>query len=48
MLLSEANMRGSKAAPVLYLADLARLPESTVLLAMPPRPSRCLLSGAFG
>ena len=42
MLLSEANMRGSKAAPVLCLADLARLPESTVLLAMPPRhPDAC-------
>ncbi len=42
MLLSEANMRGSKAAPVLYLADLARLPESTALLAMPPRhPDAC-------
>jgi len=37
MLLSEANMRGSKAAPILYLADLARLPASTALLVMPPR-----------
>ena len=35
-LLSEANMRGRKAAPVLYLADLARLPSSTALLVMPP------------
>ena len=42
MLLSEANMRGGKAASVLYLADLARLPESTALLAMPPRhPDVC-------
>ena len=30
-------MRGSKAAPILYLADLARLPASTALLVMPPR-----------
>ena len=37
MLLSDANMRGSKAEPMLYLADLARLPESTTLLVMPPR-----------
>jgi error-prone DNA polymerase len=37
MLLSEANMRGSKAAPILYLADIARLPASTALLVMPPR-----------
>ena len=37
MLLSEANMRGSKAAPILYLADIARLPTSTALLVMPPR-----------
>jgi error-prone DNA polymerase len=36
MLLSEANMRGSKAAPILYLADIARLPASTALLVMPP------------
>ena len=37
MLLSEANMRGSKAAPILYLADIARLPANTALLVMPPR-----------
>ena len=37
VLLSEANMRGSKAAPVLYLADLARLTAGTMLLVMPPR-----------
>ncbi len=37
MLLSNANMRGSKAAPLLYLDDIARLPESTALLVMPPR-----------
>ncbi|MDC1383290.1 error-prone DNA polymerase [Candidatus Puniceispirillum sp.] len=37
MLLSEANMRGSKGAPVLYLSDLARLRESTALLVMPPQ-----------
>ena len=42
MLLSEANMRGSKAAPSLHLADLARLPKSTALLVMPPRhPDAC-------
>ena len=35
-LLSEANIRGSKASPVLHLADLARLPSSTALLVMPP------------
>ena len=37
ILLSKANMRGSKAAPVLYLSDIAHLPESTALLVMPPR-----------
>ena len=36
VLLSEANLRGSKAAPVLHLADLARLSSSTALLVMPP------------
>jgi error-prone DNA polymerase len=36
-LLSEANLRGSKAAPVLHLADLARLPSSTAWLIVPPR-----------
>jgi len=36
VLLSEANMRGSKAAPVLYIADLARLPPSTACLVIPP------------
>ena len=37
VLLSEANLRGSKAAPVLHLADFSRLAKSTVLLVMPPR-----------
>ena len=37
VLLSEANLRGSKAAPVLHLADLSRLAASTALLVMPPR-----------
>ena len=37
VLLSEANLRGSKAEPVLHLADLARLADSTALLVMPPR-----------
>ncbi|MGC6519709.1 MAG: error-prone DNA polymerase [Candidatus Puniceispirillaceae bacterium] len=37
VLLSEANLRGSKADPVLHLADLARLADSTALLVMPPR-----------
>ena len=36
VLLSEANMRGNKAAPVLYLADLSRLAANTMLLVMPP------------
>ena len=36
VLLSEANMRGSKAAPVLYVADLARLSTSVAVLVMPP------------
>ena len=36
MLLSEANLRGSKAAPIMHLADLARLSASTALLVMPP------------
>ena len=36
VLLSEANLRGSKASPVLHLADLARLSSSTALLVMPP------------
>ena len=36
-LLSEANLRGSKAAPVLHLADFSRLAKSTALLVMPPR-----------
>ena len=36
VLLSEANLRGSKAAPVLHLADLARLAPTTALLVMPP------------
>ena len=36
VLLSEANMRGSKGAPVLYLADLARVTSGTRLLVMPP------------
>ncbi len=36
VLLSEANMRGSKAAPVLYVADLARLSTGVAVLAMPP------------
>jgi len=35
-LLSAANMRGTKAAPILHLADLARLPARTALLVMPP------------
>ena len=37
VLLSEANLRGSKAAPVLHLADFSRLAKSTALLVMPPR-----------
>ena len=37
MLLSEANLRGSKASPVLHLADLSRLAVGTALLVMPPR-----------
>ena len=37
VLLSEANLRGSKASPVLHLADFSRLAASTVLLVMPPR-----------
>ena len=37
MLLSEANLRGSKAAPVLHFADFSRLAKSTALLVMPPR-----------
>jgi error-prone DNA polymerase len=36
VLLSEGNLRGTKAAPVLHLADLARLAASTALLVMPP------------
>jgi error-prone DNA polymerase len=36
VLLSEANLRGQKAAPCCYLADLARLPASAVLVVMPP------------
>ncbi|MGB2311720.1 MAG: PHP domain-containing protein, partial [Candidatus Puniceispirillaceae bacterium] len=36
MLLSEANLRGSKAAPIMHLADLARLSASTALRVMPP------------
>ena len=36
MLLSEANLRGSKAAPIMHLADLARLSASTALLVIPP------------
>jgi len=36
VLLSEANMRGSKAAPVLYVADLARLSTGVAVLVMPP------------
>ena len=35
-LLSEANMRGQKAAPRLYLADLSRLPANTVFVVVPP------------
>ncbi|MCH2564563.1 MAG: error-prone DNA polymerase, partial [SAR116 cluster bacterium] len=37
VLLSEANLRGSKAAPGLHLADFSRLAKSTALLVMPPR-----------
>ena len=37
VLLSEANLRGSKASPVLHLADFSRLAKSTALLVMPPR-----------
>ena len=37
VLLSEANLRGSKAAPVLHLADFSRLAKSAALLVMPPR-----------
>ena len=37
VLLSEANLRGSKAAPVLHVADFSRLAKSTALLVMPPR-----------
>ena len=29
-------MRGSKAAPILYLSDIKRLSENTALLVMPP------------
>jgi len=36
MLLSEANLRGSKAAPLLYLGDLSRLAAGMALLVMPP------------
>ena len=37
VLLSEAKLRGSKAAPILHLADFSRLAKSTALLVMPPR-----------
>ena len=37
VLLSEANLRGSKTAPVLHFADFSRLAKSTALLVMPPR-----------
>ena len=37
VLLSEANLRGSKAAPDLHFADFSRLAKSTALLVMPPR-----------
>ena len=37
VLLSEANLRGSKAAPVLHFADFSRLAKSTALLVMSPR-----------
>ena len=37
VLLSEANLRGSKAVPVLHFADFSRLAKSTALLVMPPR-----------
>jgi len=36
VMLSEANMRGSKAAPILHLTDLARLTDTTVFLVIPP------------
>ena len=36
VLLSEANLRGQKAAPRLYLADLSRLPASTAFVVVPP------------
>ena len=36
LLLSEANLRGAKAAPRLYLADLSRLPASTAFVVVPP------------
>ena len=36
VLLSEANLRGNKGAPVLYLGDLARLSAGVTLLVMPP------------
>lgn len=36
MLLSEANMRGSKGAPVLHLADIARLSARMAILVVPP------------
>ena len=36
ILLSEANMRGTKAAPLLHLADITRLCEHTACLVMPP------------
>ncbi|NCF48162.1 MAG: DNA polymerase III subunit alpha [Bacteroidetes bacterium] len=36
VLLSEANLRGTKANPVLHLGDLTRLNASTALLVMPP------------
>ncbi len=37
ILLSEANLRGQKAAPCCYLADLVQLTASTVLVVMPPQ-----------
>ena len=36
VLLSEANLRGQKAAPRPYLADLSRLPASTAFVVVPP------------
>jgi len=37
VMLSEANLRGQKATPCCYLADLSRLSADTAFVVMPPR-----------